>query len=305
MYPQPTTLFIFLALLGLTALFPSCTVYYTTSDIDNSLKTSVTKVNGNIESVLNQLTTLQGAFATIPCNHENEPFLTAHRLSSEVAQGQTELTTLQKSVNEAYQGFKGYTKGKEKISSGSIEWKQLKSTRKLVKKTFKTLQKKGDATIKKAYEFNAYINEYIVPKVQVCEVVSYVSQIQSQLPDPTKLTTEMNTQLQQYSQKIPDIETRWGSSHPGEISALKAELAKLKNVTGQPSQAIKTAQVSIDAFKAATQQIPKLYSCSPNWTLVSDLDQAMRKLQLDLTTIQSEVQQSVARMQSIINSLSQ
>jgi hypothetical protein len=283
----------------------SCKVYYKTADVDQSIQSSLNQVNGSLNNTLNQLKKLQGSFASIPCNAEEEPFLTALRLSTDVSLGQSELEGLQKAMNDAYQSFKDFSKGKEQITSGSVEWKQLKTTRKSIKMSVKVLKKKGQATVDKATEFNAYINANIVPKVQVCVPATYISQIKKQVPDPKNLTNELNSKLNQYAKNISEVETRFGSMHPKEIDTLKMEWNNLQSMTTQPQLVLKSANEAIAIFQAATVGIVQLYSCAPNWQLVKDVDAAMLAAADQLRSIQNNMQQGVIHMQQIIQRIQQ
>lgn len=278
----------------------SCKVYYNTADVDKSIQTSLNQVNGNLNATLSQLKKLQGSFASIPCNAEEEPFLTANRLSVEVRSGQSELEGLQKSMNEAYQSFKDYSKGKEQITSGSVEWKQLKTTRKSIKTSVKGLKKKGQATVDKATEFNAYINAQIVPKVQVCVPETYLSQMKKQVPDTKNLTNELTTKLNQYAKNISDVEATYGSTHPKEMDTLKMEWNNLQKMTTQPQLVLKSVDEAIAVFQAATAGIQQLYSCAPNWRLVNELDAAAQAAANELTSIQNRMLQSVTHIQQLI-----
>ena len=291
----------FLIPIVLSILFlSSCKVYYKTADVDKSIQSSLNQVNGNLNNTLTQLKKLQGSYASITCNAEEEPFLTANRLSSEVLLGQSELEGLQKTMNDAYQSFKDYSKGKEQITSGSAEWKQLKMTRKSIKTSVKGLKKKGQATIDKATELNAYINAQIVPKVQVCVPETYIGQMKKQVPDPKNLTNELNTKLNQYAKTISDVEAGYGSTRPKEIDSLKMEWNNLQNMASQPQQVLMSVDKAIAAFQAATVGISQIYSCASNWRLVKEVDEALQTAANELSSIQNRMQQSVTHMQQLI-----
>ena len=284
-------------------LLTSCKIYYKTSDVDAKLKGAVQNVNTNCNDVLSKLKTLQGSYASIMCPSDTDPFKTAGKLSSEVATGQKEIAGMQKTVNDAYGTFTQYTKGKDKIASGTEEWKKFKQTKKLVKSTMKSLQSKGEATIEKATAFNAYIIKEIVPKVQVCETKSYLTNVEKTMPDFPKVKQELTSHVKKYTLQLSMFEKKVGSTHPNEMQQLHDDLKKLKDETPLLDQAQQELTKAISDFKSATVNKDQIYSCSPDWTIVSSCNASLGKVQSDLNSLQSRIQSTVTHMQSVIDSV--
>lgn len=287
----------------LTLLFSSCKIYYNTSEVDSKLKSAVQNVNTNCNDVLSKLKTLQGSYASMLCPSETDPFKTASQLSAEVAFGQKEIAGMQKTVNDAYGSFTQYTKGKDKIASGTDEWKKFKTTKKLVKSTMKSLQSKGEATIEKATSFNAYIIKEIVPKVQVCDTKSYLSNVEKTMPDFPKVKQELSAHLKKYTLQLSMFEKKVGGTHPNEMKQLHDDLKRLKDETPLLDQIQQELTKTISDFKSATAQKEQIYSCSADWSIVNNCNTALEKVQSDLNGIQSRIQATVNHMQSIIDSV--
>lgn len=292
-------------LLCSSVLLTSCKVYYKTSDIDNKLKGAVANVNTNCNDVLSKLKTLQGSYAEIHCPSDQEPFKTATQLSGEVSEGQQKIAEMQRTVNDAYGSFVQYTKGKDKIASGTEEWKKFKVTKKLVKTTIKTLQKKGEATIEKATEFNAFIVKEIVPKVQVCETGSYLKNVEKTMPDFPKAKQELSQQLKKYTVQLSLFEKKAGASHPSELQQLTDDLKKLKEEVPKLDQIHEELLKAITDFKSATIGKEKIYSCSSDWSIVNTCNSSLSKSQADLNGIQARINATAAHMQGVIDSMKQ
>ena len=287
----------------LTLLFSSCKIYYKTSDVDSKLKGAVQNVNTNCNDVLSKLKTLQGSYASMTCPSETDPFKTASKLSTEVASGQKEIAGMQKTVNDAYGSFTQYTKGKDKIASGTEEWKKFKTTKKLVKSTMKSLQSKGEATIEKATAFNAYIIKEIVPKVQVCETKTYLSNVEKTMPDFPKVKQELSAHLKKYTLQLSLFEKKVGGTHPNEMQQLHDDLKKLKDETPILDQIQQELTKAISDFKSATVHKEQIYSCSTDWSIVNNCNTSLGKVQSDLNGLQSRIQATVNHMQSVIDSV--
>jgi len=294
-----------LQILFISTISSSCKIYYKTSDVDAQLKGAVGNVNTNCNDVLTKLKTLQGSYAAITCPSESEPFKTASRLSTEVASGQQEIASMQKTVNDAYSAFTLYTKGKDKIASGTAEWKKFKTTKKLVKSTMKSLQSKGETTIKKATEFNTYISAEIVPKVQVCETKSYLVNVEKSMPDLPKAKQDLSAHVTKYTMQLNGFEKRAGSAHPTEMQQLRDDLKKLKEEIPKLDLIQTEIQTGIATFKGATLQKDKIYSCSDDWKIVAQCNATLSKAQSDMNAMQSSIQSTITHMQSIIDSVKQ
>lgn len=284
-------------------LLSSCKVYYKTSDVDAKLKASVTNVNTNCNDILVKLTTLLGAYGALQCPSDVDPFKTATRLSIDVATGQEQIVGMQKTVNDAYASFTSYTKGKEKIASGTEEWKKFKSTRKLVKSTIKTLQKKGEATIEKANEFNSYVKAEIVPVVKVCETKSYMNDFEKKLLEFPNIRQDLSAQIKKYGIQLAAFEKRSGSSHPNELQQLKEDLKILREELPILDGIYSDLEKALADFKTATVNKANIYSCAEEYAVVKNCDSIILQAQKELNDIQASIQRTVAHMQSIIDSI--
>ena len=74
-------------------------------------------------------------YLKLGCIGEKDPFLTADQLISKMEAEISVIDKIKGEVDKEYGNFISYTKGKTKISSGTEEWKKLKTTKRYSKPT--------------------------------------------------------------------------------------------------------------------------------------------------------------------------
>jgi uncharacterized protein CbrC (UPF0167 family) len=289
----------------LVGLFTSsCTVYYNTKDVDKTLKSSVDQVNSNCNDLSAKLNSLLGLFAAMNCPSEQEPIKSATTMASEVEAGKKEMVRIQQEANKSYADFQKFTSGKDKIASGTAEWKQFKSTKKWFKKNLKQLQKTGETTIKKAEAFNVYINENIVTTVKVCVPKDYIKNVEKSIQDFPAYKSNIDMQLARYKEQVSTFSKgQVGTAHPDKIKLLQDDLAKLTELAQSiDGFALKLKDI-VKAFVKATQPLERIFSCADEWKYVTDFDANVQKVQNDMQTIQQNISQILGHMQQIIDQM--
>lgn len=281
----------------------SCKFYYKTSEVNAKLNASVSAVNAQCNEVITKINTLQGAFASIPCKSQNEPFKSAALLSEEINLGKATITNELKIVNEAHASFKESTKGKESISSGTPAWDVLKTTKKSIKKTLKSLQKNGAATIENATKFNKYLNENVVPIVKICQTSTYVIQSQSSLNQYKKIKENLLTQTKEFSIKIAAFEQKYGKDFPNQVMEIKNDLSIILSSVPLLDRIYSKSNEAIQTFMTKTANLPTIYSCAEEWLLVTDLDAAFQKSQTEIDAIQLQITTAQNHIQTIFNQM--
>jgi uncharacterized protein with NRDE domain len=162
-----TTLLTFGALaLSLT----SCSVYYTTSEVDSSLKSTVDQVNATIQKLDGQVATMEKEFQEIQCDQKSPDFVRAYEMLAGIDAEMKTIGEKKVFVNQLYAQFKNYTKGKDKIQSGTPEWDKVKDAKTALKSTLENIQNDGNSVVENATAFNAFVTKSIVPTIQLCDV---------------------------------------------------------------------------------------------------------------------------------------
>jgi hypothetical protein len=291
------------SLIFFLSFLSSCKFYYKTSEVNAKLNASVSSVNAQCNEVIIKINTLQGAFASIPCKAENEPFKSAMLLSEEINLGKATITKELKIVNEAHASFKESTKGKETISSRTPEWEVLKTTKKSIKKTLKSLQKNGATTIETATIFNKYLNEYLGVIVKICQTSTYVIQPQSSLNQYKKIKENLLIQTKEFSIKIAAFEQKYGKDFPNQVLEIKNDLTIISSSIALLDRIYTKANEAIQTFVNKTANLPTIYSCAEEWVLVTDLDEAFQKSQTEIDAIQFQITTAQNHIQTIFNQM--
>lgn len=105
---------------GIT-LLTGCKVYYSTSDVDANLKSTVDQVNTTLSNLQSQVAELEKQYREIPCEQKSEVFLKADGMVHELDGEMRSLEQLKQTVNNDYKFFAQYTQGKSRIESGTEE----------------------------------------------------------------------------------------------------------------------------------------------------------------------------------------
>ena len=156
----------------------SCSVYYTTSQVNNSLKLSVNQADNSLNNLEYQMNLLQSQYNDIQCDTKPETMKQSDKMYASLQTEMAKVNSMKAELYQEYANFQKYTQGKDKIVSGTPEFGQLKSTRENIKSKMGSLQTQGEATIKRAQEFSNYVTKNVVPSIQMVDVVSYKNSFQ-------------------------------------------------------------------------------------------------------------------------------
>jgi len=290
-----------LALLSLS----SCKVYYTTSDIDAQLKTSLEPMYANTQTFTKQLTDLRGQLAGLNCSDTQEPFKSAVFFLNQVDALTAVLIQLEQKVNTEYLQFKQYTQGKTQITSGTEEWKQLKQTKKNLKNLAGQIEDKNKEAVAKATELNTYLNEKIVPNVQFCDVNMYSAKFKQAMDTLGKMRGYLDGNFRRYEMQVANIVRKFNSTQTEKCTQLNNDMLAMISEREQLVNIAKSMKAAGDQFKGSTTGKQKIYSCSPDWEVVLQAEKDMLAGQMELVAMQQRIQTLVNHMQSIINTMAE
>jgi uncharacterized protein with NRDE domain len=175
----------------------SCSVYYTTSEVDSSLKSTVDQVNTTIQKLDGQVATMEKEFNEIHCDQKSPDFIRAYEMLTGIDAEMKAIDEKRLFVNQLYSQFKEYTKGKDKIQSGTPEWEKVKDAKDALKFTLENIQNDGNAVVEDATAFNAFVTKTIVPTIQLCDVAQYTAQFEKAISDLTANQKQVGTELTQ------------------------------------------------------------------------------------------------------------
>jgi hypothetical protein len=295
-----TTLLTFGALaLSLT----SCSVYYTTSEVDSSLKSTVDQVNATIQKLDGQVATMEKEFQEIQCDQKSPDFVRAYEMLAGIDAEMKTIGEKKVFVNQLYAQFKNYTKGKDKIQSGTPEWDKVKDAKTALKSTLENIQNDGNSVVENATAFNAFVTKSIVPTIQLCDVGQYTTQFEKAISDFTVNQKQVGDQLIQYQKQVADLISTYSKTKPELCKELIADLEKINTDVTQISRIKINLQMGVTSFKTGTQGKTKIYSCSKDWKVVTDAETAVKTQQKEANALQQSIQSTATHLQSVVQAL--
>lgn len=288
----------------LAFFFNCCTIYYTTSEIDSQLKSSVESLNSNYRSITSEFNKMKTEYLKLDCIGNKEPFLTADQLLSKMEADIRGIDKIKGEVDEEYGNFISYTKGKTKISSGTVEWNKLKTTKKLFKTDLKKLQEHGDALSRKGSEFNSFAAENLMPVVKYYVVTDYINKCNQGIEQIENNKLALENSIEANEKKAKSILSRYAKSHPYQIEVIKAEFEKIRKELDSIDQ-IRTELAGITlSFKKKTRGKNKIYNCSQDWPLIEQVESDISRVQNNLKEIEGRIRSGINSIQLIVNELS-
>jgi hypothetical protein len=286
----------------LYSLFLSCTVYYKTNDIDQKLKSSVSQVNINCSSIQSKIGLAQANFNEMNCDGVSPTVQKASEYLKTMHSSMYGLTVIKDKVNNEYENFAQYSKGKTQIQSNSEEWGKFKKTKKNMKTAVKDFQKKGKELSNVSIDFSKFTSkEFAV--LRYVDVETYNKKF-NQLVDSLVLQEkELFSKLKVQEGQIIDVITKKGKTHPEKCKLLNDELFKVLEEK-KVFLSIKTnINQTITAFRSATAGFSRVYSCSKKWGEIQKTEVNMLKDQKGLQLVILNLQQIHTHMQEIITSM--
>ena len=283
----------------------SCSVYYTTSEVDSSLKSTVDQVNSTIQKLDGQVATMEKEFNEIHCDQKSPDFVKAFEMLSGIDTEMKEIAQQRVAVNSIYVQFKDYTKGKDKIQSGTPEWEKVKDAKDALKSTLENIQNAGNTVVENATAFNTFVTKSIVPTIQLCDVAVYTTQFEKTISDLTLNQKKVGNQLTQYQKQVAELIAKYSTSKPALCKELSADLQKINTEVTQISRIKMNLQMAVSAFKTGTQDKTEIYSCSSDWKIVSDTETAVNAQQKEANALQQSIQTTATHLQTVVQALGQ
>jgi vacuolar-type H+-ATPase subunit I/STV1 len=289
-------------ILFISSLF-SCTVYYTTQEVDSNLKSTVDNVNASISNAIVQVAAIKSEYNQISCDQRTPAMMKADQMLLNLDFQMTQIESRQNKLAHEYNKFTEYTKGKDKIQSGTEEWKQVKQTKANIKGILNELEILSKSYSKTANEFSAYVTNSVVPTVQYCDVEVYTAKFEDALKGLANSQKEAKDGLKNYEETIAAVNRQYSATQTQKCDLLYSHLSLIKSNVNQITLVKQNVQKAIDAFKTNTKGIKKLYSCSSKWVYVTDAESAVAQQKKDIEEIDKIIQTNSAQIQTIIDSL--
>ena len=283
-------------------LLNSCTFYYKTSDVNESLFELVKSVNSNYQKVDNEFTKANREYAKLKSNNEEEPFLTAKNKMVSLEKDMLSIAELKQNINDEYTEFKKYSKGKSKIASNSAEWSMIKQTKKNIQLLNKEISNEGEALIKNMESLNNYLNENIVPLVKIYKISDYQERyIQTEL-NIKKLRSENLKLLNEHRLIYNEIEKTHENS--------KDVIVQLRNHLSNVSKKVKELELfennieeRMEKFNEKINGKIEVYNTEPLWNEIEEDQNALKSKVNEIQKIQTDIKNEFSSFQQLAKTL--
>ena len=292
-----------LALPILTFCLYGCKFYYNTSDINKKFKISLDNLSSKCDKLSGQINNYQSEYLKLNCDNSSTEQKKALSMFQEISISLNEMGSIRKKTNAEYDKFLVYTKGKDKIQSGTTEWKSFKNTKKEFKSALNSIQKTGNKTVIQAEELNKLVSEQIVPKIQKCVVADYKKSIKSAVDSLSKLEQDLPLKINEYTNKINLVLKTFQSSFPEKCQDLNTELAKMKDESKELSSILSKVNGINRDFLSKTKGVEYIYSCSSDWAFVMRVGQELKNEQTKFNELKTKLQTIQNNIQSIVTQI--
>jgi hypothetical protein len=280
----------------------SCTFYYKTADLDANLKKAVSQVNSNSDDAKTKIETTKKEFYAMKCNSTDPIVQKAKDYLVKLENEMKEIQQIKATVNEEYDVFLKYSKGKSQIQSNSEEWKKLKQTKKIVKSSSKDFIRKGKKLSKIASDFTAFTSTEL-KSIQFVDVISYNKKFEELQENIVKQEKELFVQLTKQESDVVELISKKSDSNVEKCQLLKDDLTKISLEKQKITSLSPKIGQSIASFKSASKGFTRIYSCSIEWEIVKKTETSLNEHQLELQAIINELSQIKAHMQEVITSM--
>ena len=283
-------------------LLNSCTFYYKTSDVNESLFELVKSVNSNYQKVDNEFTKANREYAKLKSNNEEEPFLTAKNKMVSLEKDMLSIAELKKNINDEYTEFKKYSKGKSKIASNSAEWSMIKQTKKNIQLLNKEISNEGEALIKNMESLNNYLNENIVPLVKIYKISDYQERyIQTEL-NIKKLRSENLKLLNEHRLIYNEIE-KTNENSKDVIVPLRNHLSNVSKKVKELELFEKNIEERMEKFNEKTNGKIEVYNTEPLWNEIEEDQNALKSKVNEIQKIQTDIKNEFSSFQQLAKTL--
>ena len=280
-----------------------CKVYYTTSEVDSNLKSTVDQVNTTLITLKAQVAELEKGYRDIPCEQKSDALKQADGMMRELDGEMRGLEQMKQTVNNDYQQFRAYTHGKNRIESGTEEWSQLKQTKAKMKESFEALQQQGNSVVAEATAFNTYVNTNIVSKLEVCEVKTYTKQFETALATLNTNLQSAKKEAVQYEAEVNRASAQYGATAAPTFNRVNEHVRNIQTKLREMDPVQRNAQRILTEFKTKTSGIERIYSCNSNWPLVSETEKAIREQEQLFQAIKASIAHESSAIAQLIAGL--
>lgn len=284
-------------------LFPSCTFYYTTAEIDQNIKTTVQSAESATSKSTEQINNAFKTYNEIPCEKNSNPFFIAETIKADVNSKMENVSHHASAMRALYSDFKSYTAGKDKITSKSQEWEKIKITKEALEMEAKALEKEFKALSDASNTFTSHVQNEIINKTELCIIANVMTELDASISNLRKSATTYRSSAQEYDKEIQNLNAKFSGKFPKEIEKLNASIAEVRTLSNEINLIIASVDKSAYKFKTACKGIDKIYSCDPKWATINQLKQETSEASQRLNEIEKKTNQIIENNQTLVLSL--
>lgn len=283
----------------IAGFFSSCSVYYTTSQVDNSLKTSINQANSSIGNLEYQVSLMESKYNEIHCDQKPESVKKADQLFQEVKADMSQVNKQKAELNQEYTNFQNYTQGKDKIVSGTPEFTQLKTTRNNMKLQMENLQNKCNQVVAKSQNVANHITQNVVPSIQQIQVETYNKSFEASIKDMESGIANFKSTLSNNKKEIKGI-IQAKEINIDNNNQIQKNLVAIDENLNKVEQLKTNLQATYNTFKSATAGKKTINSCSKEWTVVTETEKKINGYKVELDGLVNSIQSNVSQIQGIL-----
>ena len=282
---------------------PSCTFYYTTSEIDQNIRTTVQNASAATSKSTEQINNAFKTYNEIPCEKNTQPFAIAESMKSEVKSKMESVNNHTSVMNALYSDFKSYTAGKDKITSKSQEWDKVKKTKEDLELETKALERELKELSDASNTFTTHVQNEIINKIELCVVAEVMTELDANISNLRKSATTYRSSAQEYDKEIQNLSAKFSGKFPKEIEILNSSIVEIRALSNEINLIIASVDKSAYKFKTACKGIDKMYSCDPKWSSINQLKQETSEASKRLSEIEKKTNQIIENNQALVLSL--
>ncbi len=283
----------------IAVIFSSCSVYYTTSQVDNSLKTSINQANSSIGNLEYQVSLMESKYNDIHCDQKPESLKKADQMFQEVKADMSQVNKQKAELNQEYTNFQKYTQGKDKIVSGTPEFNQLKVTRNNMKMQMENLQNKCNQVVAKSQNVANHITQNVVPSIQQIQVESYNKSFETSIKDIENGIVTIKGTLNNNKKELQEFVITSGNNI-GNNPQIEKNLVSMDENLSKIEQLKSNLQTTYNTFKTATAGKRTINSCSKEWTIVTETEQKINGYKAELDGLVNSIKTNMSQIQSLL-----
>lgn len=293
-------LFNLISILLLSNMISSCVFYYKTAQIDDQLKSNINQGTANYTQISSEVTKAKTTIDEMNCDD----------IYSFVKGGKEKLNELEISVNALnsinakiiteYENFKSYSSGFDQIGSNTAEWKQLKATKKYVKKEISNYEKEAKNTMALAEGFQKYFDDSIMPNVNYFSIDAHKEIYKKSMNEIKNQMISCDSNIKNLELNIDNILERKAADFPDLCEQLDKEGDNLIGYYNELKMTLMTAEYIWKQFNTSLGNKDKVYSCSWEWYYIPGVQGKIKDLNQEINSQQEKINSSTKQIESFI-----